>query len=236
MAKYYLNARDRALVAEAIGRVHGGAGRNSPNARRRRQVVLDAAGGTRLVPAIVFRTVPAATLKASELRVVCGITESPAAYLLEQAELEDGKADWTVREEADPEVEVPPGGTPQMVRVQRRVLNWQAARITASLTKPKLVHGLVQTLDLGGVSTQFFVAVSWTRNSIIHGITSAAVSGIDFTATTNNVISGADPRAATTESITFKNPFAFNLPANGDFRAEEDDNGQWQVTQADCPV
>jgi len=216
--------------------VHGGAGRNAPGARRRRHVVLDAASGTRLVPAIVFRTVPAATLKSSELRVVCGITDVPAAYLLEQAELEDGKADWTVREEADPEIEVPPGSEPQMVRVQRRVLNWQAAKITATLAKPKLVHGLVQTLSLGGVDTQFFVAVSWTRNSVIHGITSAAVTGIDFTATTNYVISGADPRAVVTEPIAFKNPFAFNLPASGDFRAEEDDNGQWQVTQGDCPV
>lgn len=236
MAKYYLNARDRALVAEAIGRVHGGAGRNSPNARRRRQVVLDAAGGTRLVPAIVFRSVPAATLKASELRVVCGITDVPAAYLLEQAELEDGKADWTVRKKADPEIEAPPGSEPQMVMVQRRVLNWQAAKITATLAKPKLVHGLVQTLSLGGVDTQFFVAVSWTRNSVIHGITSAAVNGVNFSATTNTVISGTDPRAATTDAISFNNPFAFELPANGDFRAEEDDNGQWQVTQGECPV
>lgn len=235
MAKHFLTDRDRAIVAEVIRRVRGGAGNNRPLARRRRQVVGGGGGSsTKLVPALVFMDVDAATVDAEEKTVTPGVSDVAACWLLEHAGLADGDYSLIVRQEDDTSGPAPPDGQPWPQKdVARRVLNYSAAHIGADIVAPKLCHGFLQTLTVEGNDVQFFTVMEFVRNSVLYGVTTTAVNGADFTTTQWQIDSGTTPQGT---AIAIENDFGFEIPANADFRAEQDDYGNWRLVQSECPI
>lgn len=75
--------------------------------------------------------------------------------------------------------------------------------------------------------------------NVIHGLAVGAMSASTHTIDNVELINGADPRDDTTdaaETVAVENPFGYTTDDNGKIRAEQADNGDWIVTDAECPA
>lgn len=235
---YFLNERDRAIVAEVIKRVGAGAGNHRPLARRRRQVSPAAAASTKPAMALVDERVDAMRyIDPGLLRPGLSLTAC-ATLVYHDFPNRDDSLVRAVQED-DTNGPAPPDGQPWPQKdATREVINYTTSIINGKSYRPVLCHGYQVTFNVDGVDKRFFAVTDFVRNSIIEANAPSEVNGNGFNITSYNLVSGKDPlhEADVQSSVYMFNPFGFEISANSKFYAMQDDYQQWNVIQAECPI
>lgn len=146
---------------------------------------------------------------------------------------------------AAPNWELYRGHAPNLFRpMQAMIHNYTGSRIYASEERPRMAFGFVGWLGIDGYLGSIHLT-SADHGAVVHGRAQAAVTSGDITLENVERQIGMDPwwwqivntpafdREA--QTLVVKNPFGFAVAEGGLVRAVENDYGDWQAVQAECP-